>query len=146
MGAGNPATAQMARQLIDSLSKRGAGPSQSGGPSGTGTPEMAQQALGSRMNELQGADPQAILRLFTDMKKQVVEIIPHVAFSLPGVSKHMTNLWKALDGAIKEAEQALSTQQSIQSTPIGMTAAQPQPQQEGGPQGGTPFMPGPIRT
>jgi len=142
----------MARNVIDSLSKRGAGPSTQGGAGGA-APEMAEQALSSRLNELQGADPGAVLRKFTQMKQEVVQLIPQVAFTLPGVSKHMTNLWKALDGAIKEAEQALSTQQSVQSTPVGMTAAQP-PQAEqqggmagmspGGPSGGSPFMPGGI--
>lgn len=141
--SGNPAIAQMARSVIDGLSKRGAGPSTMGGSGGI-APEMAQQALASRMNELQGADPGAILRKFTEMKQEVVQLIPQVAFTIPGVSKHMTNLWKALDGAIKEAEQALSTQQSVQSAPLGMTAAQPpQAEQRGGMPGGGGNQPGP---
>jgi hypothetical protein len=120
---------------------------------------MAQNALSGRLNELQGADPGAILRKFTEMKQEVVQLIPQVAFTLPGVSKHMSNLWKALDGAIKEAEQAVTTQQAAQSTPgaqgggqppLGFSAAQPpQAQQSPGgggggqpPQGGSPFMQG----
>lgn len=143
MAMGNPAMAQMARSVIESLSQRGAGPSQQGGPQGgsASTPEMAGAALSGRLNELQGADPAAILQKIQAMKQQTVELIPHVAFSLPGVAKHLTKLWQALDGAIKEAEQALSTQKSVQSAPIGMSAANP-PQAAGppGPQGGSPFM------
>ena len=141
---GNPAVAQMARSLIDSLTKRGAGPSTMGGPSGS-SPDMAQQALSGRLNELQGSDPTAILRKLTEMKQETVQLIPQVAYSLPGVAKHMTNLWKSLEGAIKEAEQALSTQKSVQSIPIGMSAAQPTPDQgDAGPSGGSPFMPGAV--
>lgn len=132
----------MARQVIDALARRGSGPSQTGGPSGQ-PPEMAQHVLSSRMNELQGADPGAILRKFTQMKQEVIEILPHVAFSLPGVSKHITTIWKGLDGAIKEAEQALSTQNAVQSQPLGFGAANPPNADEGGaPRGGSPFMPG----
>ena len=139
---GNPAASMMARSVIQALSQRGAGPSTQGGPQGAG-PEMAGSVLSSRMNELQGADPGAILRKLSQMKSELIDMIPHVAFSLPGVSKHISNMWKALDGAIKEAEQAVSTQQSVQATPIGMSAARPQPGQgQGASPGGSPFMPG----
>lgn len=141
-GFQNPALAQMARGIIDNLTQRGAGPSTQGGPSNA-APEMAQQALASRLNELQGADPTAILRKLTQMKQDVVQLIPQVAFTLPNVSKHLSKLWTALDGAIKEAEQAVSTQQSASSVPIGMSAAQPpQATEGGGPTGGSPFVTG----
>jgi hypothetical protein len=115
-----------------------------GGPQGA-SPTTAASTLSARLNELQGADPNAIMRKLTEMKTQLIEMIPHVAFTLPGVSKHISSMWKALDGAIKEAEQAVSTQQSASSVPIGMNAAHPQPaapDQSGGPLGGSPFMPG----
>jgi hypothetical protein len=141
---GNPAASQMARSVIQALAQRGAGPSTQGGPQGA-APPSASGMLSSRLNELQGADPNAIMRKLTEMKQQLIEMIPHVAFTLPGVSKHISSMWKALDGAIKEAEQAVTTQQSASSVPIGMNAARPQPaqpDQAGGPVGGSPFMPG----
>ena len=154
MAAGsNPAFAQMARSLVDNLSKRGAGPSQTGGSGGV-APDMAQQALASRMNELQGADPGAILRKLTQMKQDTVQLVPQCAFTIPDVTKNLYNVLKGLDAAIKAAEQASTTQKGIEATPIGMSAAQPQgqdmqqqPQQPGGappqgPSGGSPFMPG----
>lgn len=135
----------MARQVIDALSQRGAGPSTQGGPQGV-APQMAGQVLSSRMNELQGADPGAIQRKLMQMKSELIDMIPHVAFALPGVSKHISNMWKALDGAIKEAEQATSTEKAVGATPVGMSAARPQPAQDAtggaGPVGGSPWLPG----
>ena len=137
---GNPALGMLARNVIQSLSQRGAGPSTMGGPQGS-APDIAGQALSSRLNELQGADPGAILRKLTQMKSELIQMIPFVAFALPGVSKHISKMWTSLDSAIKEAEQAASTQNTVQSTPVGMQAASPQPGQ--GPQpnaGGTPWL------
>lgn len=135
----------MARNVIQSLAQRGAGQSQQGGPQGA-APEMASQMLGSKLNELQGADPGAILRKLSQMKQDLIGMIPFVAFGLPGVSKHVTNMWKALDGAIKEAEQAVSTQSSVEATPVGMSAARPQPDTSAGGGipggGGSPFQSG----
>jgi hypothetical protein len=138
---GNPAIAQMARSVIDNLSSRGQGPSQTGGSDGQ-APDMAKDALSSRLNELQGADPAVIMRTLKQMKDQAIALFPQTAYAVPGVTKHLSKVLQSLDGALKEAEQAISTQQSIQSVPIGMGAAQPQPDQGGGPQGGSPFMPG----
>jgi len=153
MAAGNPALAGMARSIIENLSKRGAGPSTTGGAGGI-APAMAQQALSSRMNELQGSDPGAVLRKLEQMKQDVVQLIPQVAFSVPGVSKHLFTVMKGLDGAIKEAEQATSTQQATQSVPIGMSVAQPPGSNAGEtpggggpprPTGGSPFLTGGMR-
>lgn len=140
----NPASSMMARQIIQSLASRGAGPSTMGGPQGA-APQQASDQLGQKLNELQGADPNAIMSKLNEMKKQLIDMIPHVAFTLPGVSKHISSMWKALDGAIKEAEQATSTEKAVSQVPIGMSAARPQPAPNspaGGPVGGSPFMPG----
>jgi len=143
VGAGNPAIAQMARSVIDSLSKRGAPPSQSmGGAGGSQPPDMIKDVLSSRLNELQGADPGAIVRKLQQMKQDVVEMFGHVAFTLPGVTKHLSTIMKGLDGALKEAEQALSTQQSASSVPIGMSALNPTGGDNPPQPGGSPFMPG----
>lgn len=102
----------MARQIVDGLSAKGQNP-QAQGPSGAQPPEMAQQVLGQRMAELQGADPQMGMKKLNQMKQDVVQLIPQYAFRVPGMSKHLSALLKALDGALKEMETASSTQGAV---------------------------------
>jgi hypothetical protein len=127
----------MSRGIIDMLSKRGQPPSQQpgGGVSGAQPAEAGANTLGARMAELGGSDPGALVKSLEQMKKNVVDLIPQTAFRLPGVTKHLVPLLKALDGAIKEAQQGLSTQQTVEQSPIGLSIAQP---------GGAPGEAGPA--
>lgn len=144
MAAGNPVTAGLSRQILDALSKRGAGPSTTGGPTGA-APDMAQAGLSSQLSQLQSADPGAVHKKLMSMKQDTVDLLPQIAFSLPAVTKHLANLLKALDGAIKEAEQAATTQKTVEASPIAMSAANLGGSPQGGapmPGGGNPFLPG----
>ena len=141
---GNPVVGGLSRQILDALMKRGAGPSTSGGPTGA-APEMASGALSSQLSQLQSADPGAVHKKLMAMKQDTVDLLPQIAFSLPGVSKHLASLLKALDGAIKESEQAASTQKSVEASPVSMSAANLGGNPAGGapqPGGGNPFIPG----
>jgi hypothetical protein len=125
---GNPAYNMMINSVMQSLAQRGQGPQQMGGPSGAQPPEMAAQMLSARLNELQGADPKVILQTLQQIKWMAVGMFAPAAMSLPGVSKHLSKLITDCENAVKEAEQALNTQQTVQHTPVGMQAANPQPQ------------------
>lgn len=155
MSIGNPATALLARQIMESLANRGSSPGGggppgqppgAGSPPGAGpqgaAPEMATHALSGRLNELQGADPGAMLRKFQQMKQDAIALIPFAAFALPGVSKPLSKVWSALDECIKQTEQAVNTQKTVKSTPVGMSAANPGQGQSPGPANGSPFMGG----
>lgn len=124
----NPMASLMARNIIEGLASRGQNPQGSPGPSGA-DPDTAGTVLSERMSELQGADPGMIMRKLQQMKKETVELLPQIAFRIPGMSKHLSGLLKSLDGAIKEVEQALSTKNTVGKTMqgIGHSAAQQQP-------------------
>lgn len=140
---GNPAASMMARSIIDNLASRGSSPTQGGSPSGA-APEMAGDVLSQRMSELQGADPQMVGKKLNQMKQEVVQLIPQIAFRIPGMSKHLSGLLKSLDGALKEIEQANSTQGAVQKVnPIGSSMASPTGPTDGampGPGGPMPGM------
>ena len=148
---GNPVAGQMARSIIDSLSSRGQPPSAGGGPAGA-NPDAASQSLSSQMSELGGADPQNLAKTLEKIKRSIVDLIPQTAFRVPGVSKHLTPMLKAIDGAIKEAQQALATQKTVgsmpgmeqpQQQPIGLSAANPPAAMSAGPgMASGPSMPG----
>lgn len=103
---GNPVAALMARSIVDSLAAKNRPGSPAPQPSGTQDREMGQQMLGSQLSELRQADPQGVQRSLQQIKKTVVDMIPQVAFSIPGMNKHLPNLLKTVEAAIKEVEQA----------------------------------------
>lgn len=148
MAAGNPATSGMARSLIDSL----VGSGKAGGPvpqqSGMQPPDQLGNVLSGKLSEMRQADPQAITRVLQSMKRQIVDLIPQVAFTIPGMNKHLPNLLKTVEAALKEVEQAANVQNTVERNPIQASMAQPptEPQAGGGmqlPGGGAPMaMPG----
>lgn len=148
MAAGNPATAGMARSLIDSL----VGSGKAGGPvpqqSGMQPPDQLGNVLSGKLSEMRSADPQAITRVLQSMKRQIVDLIPQVAFTIPGMNKHLPNLLKTVETALKEVEQAGNVQQTVERNPIQASMAQPpgEPQPGGGgmqmPGGGPMTIPG----
>lgn len=147
MAAGNPATAGMARSLIDSL----VGGGKAGGPvpqqSGMQPPDQLGNVLSGKLAEMRQADPKAITRVLMAMKRQIVDLIPQVAFTIPGMNKHLPNLLKTVEAALKEVEQAGNVQQTVERNPIQASMAQPpsEPQPNGGmqlPGGGPMSLPG----
>ena len=161
MGTANPALAQMmARQLIGKLAGgAGGGPGgpmpaqsgmqgQAGGP-GQGAPSGAGGSdpnsppavpaglqLSQQLAELQGADPDAMVKSLASQKSMAVQLYTRAAFTMPGVSRNLANVVKYLDNAIQEAEKAAATTSA--AGPIANNAAIPNPagQQGSAPVGG----------
>ena len=147
MAAGNPALAQMmARQLIGKLAGGApsapggpmppppgmtgqGGPPMPGGPSagGTGAPGSsppmppAGMQLSQQLAELQGADPDAIVKSLTQMKSMAVQHYTRAAFTMPGVTRNLAQVVKYLDNSIQEAEKAAAT--TAAAGPIANNAA-----------------------
>jgi hypothetical protein len=111
-------------------------------------PDQLGNVLSGKLAELRQADPQAITRILQGIKRSVVDLIPQVAFTIPGMNKHLPNLLKTVEAALKEVEQAANTQQTVERNPIQASIAQPptEPQPGGGmalPGGGAPMtLPG----
>ena len=102
----NPVASTMARGIIDSLVSGGRAGAPIPQPSGARPPEMASSMLGSQIAELRQADPDAIKRALNEIKKQIVQLIPQAAFTIPGMNKHLPNLLKTVDSALQEIEKA----------------------------------------
>ena len=146
MAAGNPALAQMmARQLIGKLAggaPNGGPPAGPGGPmppppgmtgqggpgaGGPGGPPStpAGLQLSQQMAELQGADPDAMIKSLTSMKSMAVQQYTRAAFTMPGVTRNLAQVVKYLDNSIQEAEKAAAT--TAAAGPIANNAAIPNP-------------------
>ncbi len=142
MATSNPALAQMmARQLIGKLAGAGGpagpagplppppgGPGAGGpGPVGPGAPPPtpAGLQLSQQLAELQGADPDAMIKSLTSMKSMAVEQYTRAAFTLPGVTRNLAQVVKYLDNSIQEAEKAAAT--TAAAGPIANNAAIPNP-------------------
>ena len=130
MAAGNPVQGMMARQLVERLAK-------SGGQQGA-SPDAAGEQLGAQFSQLQGADPQMLLKAAQQVKSMLVAIDVRTAFAVPEASRHAGQARKSIDAMIKALEQGAATQQTVR--PIANQAAMPNPQQNPG--GGEP-MPAP---
>ena len=146
MAAGNPALAQMmARQLIGKLAggaPNGGPPAGPGGPmppppgmtgqggpgaGGPGGPPStpAGLQLSQQLAELQGADPDAMIKSLTSMKSMAVQQYTRAAFTMPGVTRNLAQVVKYLDNSIQEAEKAAAT--TAAAGPIANNAAIPNP-------------------
>jgi len=144
MATSNPALAQMmARQLISKMAGAGGGaPAGPGGPMppppemmggqgspgpGPNTPPTAPAGLqlSQQLTELQGADPDAMVKSLTSMKGMAVSLYTRAAFTMPGVTRNLANVVKYLDNSIQEAEKAAATTSA--AGPIANNAAIPNP-------------------
>lgn len=132
--AANPAAGLMARSIIDQLVSKGRAGSPVPQPTGTEAPDQTKQMLGAQLSELRQADPQAVQRALQQMKKQIVDLIPQVAFTIPGMNKHLPNLLKTVEAALKEVEQASNTMAAV--NPIQSSMANPSNGVGQQPQGG----------
>jgi len=157
MGTANPALAQMmARQLVQKIAGAGggapaggppAGPGGpmppppgmmgqggpgAGGPPGPGAPPTtpAGLQLSQQLAELQGADPDAMVKSLTSIKSVAVSLYTRAAFTAPGVTRNLAQVVKYLDNSIQEAEKAAAT--TAAAGPIANNAAIPNPAGQNG--------------
>lgn len=91
------------------------------GPQGQPTDESGMGA-GQMAAELHGADPAFLLRSLQQIKQQLSQLFVQSSMRLPNVSGNIAKTMTQLDRAIKEAQQAASTQSVVQS-PIGFSPA-----------------------
>jgi hypothetical protein len=134
----NPLAGIMARQLMQKLGGPMAGGGQGqpqqgqpqpGQPGQDQQPDQAGQQIQTQLAELQGADPNSLLKIMQQIKSQLVAIYPRAAFTIPEVSRNVAQAQKYLDSAIKECEKAAETASTVQS-PIANNAGQPPRGQE----------------
>jgi hypothetical protein len=135
MGAGiNP------QMILQMLKSRAGGAGAAGGA--TGAPG-AEESVGPASRELQGADPEYALKLINQLKKQIADMIPTLAFRAPAASRALVSTFKGLDVAIKELQQAQATLSAV-GGPIkmsGLPTSQP-PGGTGSPEMMKPASPG----
>ena len=77
--------------------------------------------LSQQLAELQGADPDAIIKSLTQMKSMAVQHYTRAAFTMPGVTRNLAQVVKYLDNSIQEAEKAAAT--TAAAGPIANNAA-----------------------
>lgn len=132
--APDPVRAMMARQLIQRMAQ---------GQGGANDQAMGAQ-LDGQFSQLQGADPQFMLKALNQIKMMMVPLFGRAAFAVPEVSRHIAQAQKSVDAAIKAAEQGAATQQSVRPIIVN-NAAMPNPVQNPGggePMGGQSGPPG----
>jgi|SRR5271157_227245 len=103
----------------------------SGVPGGAATGgSSADEGVGPASRQLQSSDPGYVLKQVNDLKKQIADLIPSLAFSAPAASRNLVSCFKGLDGAIKELQQAQATKNAV-GPALNMSAI-PTPQPPGG--------------
>lgn len=117
-----------------------------GGPGGPGGPPPpgpnappttpAGLQLSQQLAELQGADPDAMVKSLTSIKSMAVSLYTRAVFTIPGVSRNLANVVKYLDNSIQEAEKAAATTSA--AGPIANNAAIPNPAGQSGGLGSQP--------
>lgn len=136
MGAGiNPAA------ILQMLKARAGGAAAPGGA--TGAPG-AEESVGPASRELQSADPEYALKKVNQLKKDIAEMLPVLAFRAPAASRALMSTFKGLDAAIKELQQANATLQAV-GGPIkmsGIATQQPPGGSSGAPELGKMATPG----
>jgi hypothetical protein len=75
--------------------------------------------------ELQGADPDAMVKALTSTKSLLVTQYTRAVFTIPGVARNLAQAVKYLDNSIQEAEKAAAT--TAAAGPIANNAAIPNP-------------------
>ena len=86
--------------------------------------------LSQQLAELQGADPDAIIKSLTQMKSMAVQHYTRAAFTMPGVTRNLAQVVKYLDNSIQEAEKAAAA--TAAAGPIANNAAIPNPAGQNG--------------
>jgi len=116
----------MILQMLKSQSGMGGG---APGGAATGGPS-ADEGAGTAVRELQQSDPDYALKTVNELKKQIADLIPVLAFRAPAASRNLVSCFRGLDGAIKELQQAQATKNAV-GPALGMSAV-PTPQPPGG--------------
>lgn len=124
-------------QLLMALLKAKGPMGAAGAATGTGAGE---DSIGPATRELEGANPDYALKLVSEIKKQVANMIPTLAFRAPGAARALSSCFKGLDAALKELQQAQATLNAVGS-PIKSSAV-PTPQPPGAT--GAPSLPNPA--
>lgn len=116
-----------------------------GGGEGSGD---AATEYSSQVSELQGADPGMLLQQLNQIQKLLGVIFVQTIQRLPNVGGQVSKVMSAMTRAIKETQQAATTQQAVSanapkpegsaSGPINFSAAQP----SAGPDAGMPMAGG----
>lgn len=73
-------------------------------------------------SELHGADPAFLLKTLMTVKKNLSDLFTQTTMRLPNVAGNIAKTITQLDRAIKEAQQAASTQSVVRS-PLGFSLA-----------------------
>ena len=110
--------------MILQMLKSAAGGGAAGGA--TGTPQ-AGESVGPAIKQLQAANPDYTLKIVNDLKKQIADMIPQLAFRAPAASRALMSTFKGLDTAIKELQQAQATQNAVGGGINNSAVPQPQP-------------------
>lgn len=107
--------------MVERLAKQG---SAQGGAS----PDASGQQLSQQLSELKGADPQLLVKAAEQIKAMSLAIQVRTAFQVPEAARHMAQVQKSIDAAIKSLQQAAATANTV-SAPIvnnaGMNPTQP---------------------
>ena len=98
------------------------------------------ESLTPATRELQAANPDYALKLVSEIKKQVVGLMPTLAFKSPSAARALMSTVKGLDAALKELQQAAATMKAVGGGPI-QSSAIPQPQPPGS---AAPSLPNPA--
>jgi hypothetical protein len=125
MSAGSPIAGIMARQLLSKLAPQGQPPG--GGQPGQGQPpggDEAGQQIQTQLAELQGADPNSMMKILNQIKSQLVAIYPRAAFAMPDVATPVAQAQKYCDAAIKACQKAAEVASTV-AAPIANGAGQP---------------------
>jgi len=122
--------AMRATQMISQLAKQAPG---QGGSGGAGSPDAAGRQLSQQMAELQGADPQLLVKAGEQVKAMLGALYTKTMFQVPGASRQAAKAVAAVDAMLKELQQAAATVNTVNS-PIVNSAGMP-PTQMGGPGG-----------
>lgn len=103
--------AMQARNLVEQLAQRG-GPEQGGA-----SPSAAGGQLSQQMSELNGADPQMLVKATEQIKAMLLAIQVRAAFTIPEAARHAASAQKSIDGMLKALTQATATANTV-SAPI----------------------------
>ena len=100
-----------------------------GGQGGAGgmegaNPEALGQAVGQQYSELQNVDPGKIVQDLQAAKAQISAMFPIAVMRVADAAKGISQAVVGLNAAIKAFEKAQQTQQTLQQSPLGMSAAQ----------------------
>ena len=109
----------------------GAGGPGPGGPGPNSPPTTpAGLQLSQQLAELQGADPDAMVKSLVSIKSVAVSLYTRAAFTMPGVTRNLAQVVKYLDNCIQEAEKAAAA--TAAAGPIANNAAIPNPAGQNG--------------